>query len=52
MSMMKNGNPNVIEMPGRWSKNDGNNVNIDREARMLAENATAFQSGFRFDKPR
>ena len=33
---------------GLAEKPDGNNVNMDREARMLAENADAFQSGFHF----
>jgi flagellar basal-body rod protein FlgB len=34
--------PNVIEVPGLKSKNDGNNVSVDREARLLAENALRF----------
>ena len=37
-----NTSPNVIEIPGLKTKNDGNNVNVDREARMLAENAMRF----------
>jgi len=32
----------VIEAPGLASKTDGNNVNVDREARALAENALRF----------
>jgi flagellar basal-body rod protein FlgB len=32
----------VVEVPGLASKNDGNNVNIDREARLLAENTVRF----------
>jgi flagellar basal-body rod protein FlgB len=35
-------NPNVLEVAGLKTKNDGNNVNVDREARMLAENALRF----------
>lgn len=42
ISQMKNGTPNVIETPGLVVKNDGNNVSIDREARLLAENALRF----------
>ena len=34
--------PNVIETPGLQVKNDGNNVDMDREARLLAENAIRF----------
>jgi flagellar basal-body rod protein FlgB len=34
--------PNVIEVSGLKNKNDGNNVDMDREARLLAENALRF----------
>ena len=34
--------PTVSEVSGLRSKNDGNNVDIDREARLLAENALKF----------
>ena len=34
--------PDVMEVPGLKTKNDGNNVNVDREARLLAENALRF----------
>src|SRR5258708_38537592 len=34
--------PNIIE-PDLPAKNDGNNVSLDREARLLAENAVRFQ---------
>ena len=34
--------PATITVPGLASKNDGNNVNLDREARLLAENAIRF----------
>ena len=33
---------NVIEPTGLTVKNDGNNVSLDREARLLAENALRF----------
>jgi flagellar basal-body rod protein FlgB len=36
------GAPLVGEVSGLPSKNDGNNVNLDREARLLAENALRF----------
>ncbi len=35
--------PNVVEVDGLPVKNDGNSVNVDREARLLAENALRFQ---------
>jgi flagellar basal-body rod protein FlgB len=34
--------PTTIPVPGLGSKNDGNNVNVDREARLLSENALRF----------
>jgi flagellar basal-body rod protein FlgB len=34
--------PNVEEVQGLTVKNDGNNVNLDREARLLAENDLRF----------
>jgi flagellar basal-body rod protein FlgB len=34
--------PNVIDVSGLTTKNDGNNVDMDREARLLAENALRF----------
>ena len=37
------GAPQVIEAPGLAVKNDGNNVSLDRESRLLAENALRFQ---------
>jgi flagellar basal-body rod protein FlgB len=36
-------NPEVVEVTGLPVKNDGNNVNLDRESRLLAENALRFQ---------
>jgi flagellar basal-body rod protein FlgB len=35
--------PRVVDAPGLATKNDGNNVSLDREARLLAENALRFQ---------
>ena len=32
----------ALEVPGLTTRNDGNNVNIDREARLLAENTLKF----------
>ena len=34
--------PEVIEVAGMQTKNDGNNVSLDREARLLSENALRF----------
>ena len=34
--------PAAINVRGLVTKNDGNNVNVDREARLLAENALRF----------
>lgn len=41
-SQISGGKPNVIEVAGLKNKNDGNNVDMDREARLLAENALRF----------
>ena len=35
--------PQVSEVTGLQAKNDGNNVSLDRESRLLAENALRFQ---------
>ena len=37
------GAPHATEVAGLAVKNDGNNVSLDREARLLAENALRFQ---------
>ncbi|MCC7342262.1 MAG: flagellar basal body rod protein FlgB [Bryobacterales bacterium] len=37
--------PAVTEVEGLALNNDGNNVNLDREARMLADNAMRFELG-------
>lgn len=42
MSLQTGARPNVIEPTGLVMKNDGNNVSLDRESRMLAENALRF----------
>lgn len=42
MSQIKGGAPNVVEAPGLVTRNDGNNVSVDRESRLLAENAIRF----------
>ena len=41
-SMMQGQQPRIIQAQGLKTKLDGNNVNLDREARMLAENAARF----------
>ena len=42
MSQMEGGSPHVIEASGLAVKNDGNNVSMERESRLLAENALRF----------
>ncbi len=42
MSLDPGAAPNVIEPAGLVVKNDGNNVSLDRESRLLAENALRF----------
>lgn len=37
-----NGSANPVEVPGLKVNNDGNNVSLDREARLLSENAMRF----------
>jgi flagellar basal-body rod protein FlgB len=41
-SLMAGGEPHPVEVGGLQVKNDGNNVSIDREARLLSENALRF----------
>jgi flagellar basal-body rod protein FlgB len=47
MSLAEDGSPpaapHVVEPEGLAGKNDGNNVSLDRETRLLAENALRFQ---------
>ena len=42
LSLAQGASPHVVEAPGLKTRNDGNNVSIDREARLLAENAMRF----------
>ena len=42
LSLAQNASPNVVEPQGLVVKNDGNNVSMDREARLLSENALRF----------
>jgi flagellar basal-body rod protein FlgB len=41
-SALENAPPRAVEVAGLAGKNDGNNVSMDREARLLAENALRF----------
>jgi flagellar basal-body rod protein FlgB len=41
-SLVEGESPNVIEPEGLKTKNDGNNVSMDREMRLLSENALRF----------
>jgi flagellar basal-body rod protein FlgB len=40
--LLHGGAPAVVEVDGLKTKNDGNNVSVDRESRLLAENAIRF----------
>lgn len=40
--MLDGGSPRPTQVTGLPTKNDGNNVDLDREARLLAENAMRF----------
>jgi flagellar basal-body rod protein FlgB len=42
VSLALGGKPNVVDVPGLANKNDGNNVSMDRETRLLAETAMRF----------
>ncbi len=42
MSLAQGGTPHVVEPQGLQTKNDGNNVSIDRESRLLSETAMRF----------
>lgn len=42
LSLAEGGEARAIEPPGLVGKNDGNNVSVDRESRLLAENAIRF----------
>jgi len=41
-SMIQGEQPQIIQAQGLKTKADGNNVDLDREARLLAENAVRF----------
>jgi flagellar basal-body rod protein FlgB len=41
-SAMEGGSTQQIDVQGLATKNDGNNVDLDREARLLSENALRF----------
>ncbi len=41
-SLIAGGKANAIEPDGLKTKNDGNNVDVDREMRLLSENAMRF----------
>jgi len=40
--ILNGGSPKAVNVAGLTTKNDGNNVDLDREARLLAENALRF----------
>ena len=42
ISLAQDAQPNVVEAQGLVVNNDGNNVSMDREARLLSENALRF----------
>lgn len=42
MSLTEEEKPRIVEVPALKVKNDGNDVNLDREARLLAENSMRF----------
>ena len=42
LSLTQGAEPNIVDAPGLKTKNDGNNVNMDRETRLLSENAIRF----------
>lgn len=41
-SALDGGSPSTVQVSGLPVRNDGNNVDLDREARLLAENAMRF----------
>ena len=42
MSLAEGAKPNVVDVAGLKVKNDGNDVSLDRETRLLSENAIRF----------
>lgn len=43
-NMLQGGQPHATEVAGLKTNNDGNNVSLDREARLLSENALRFSA--------
>jgi flagellar basal-body rod protein FlgB len=41
-AFVRGGSPNILNPKGLTVKNDGNDVSLDRESRLLAENAMRF----------
>ena len=41
-ALLAGSSPQAVEVSGLPTRNDGNNVDLDREARLLAENAMRF----------
>ncbi|SPE37935.1 Flagellar basal body rod protein FlgB [Candidatus Sulfopaludibacter sp. SbA3] len=41
-NLLAGGQPQATQVAGLQTKNDGNNVSLDREARLLSENALRF----------
>ena len=41
-SVLQDAGSSLVEAPGLPSRNDGNNVSVDREARLLSENTMKF----------
>jgi flagellar basal-body rod protein FlgB len=41
-NLIDGADPTAVEVAGLTTRNDGNNVSLDREARLLAENALRF----------
>ncbi len=46
--LLRGGDPMAVQVAGLKVKNDGNNVSVDREARLLAENALRFNMAATF----
>jgi flagellar basal-body rod protein FlgB len=43
-NLLAENEPRTVEVSGLTSRNDGNNVSVDRESRLLAENALRFST--------
>lgn len=44
LSLIQGDQPSVVDVPGLQTKNDGNNVSMDRETRLLSETALRFNT--------